>query len=182
MCLFLGFPFCSRTMFLSSLWSRLLIWVLVSFPSQLASGIFFFTSLCIAFTSSFILCLYSVISVSILITTVLNSASDRLAISISLSSFSRVLICFPFGPYFFVLFLCDFRIEDIWHLLCLLYSRFCFWFDIISTNSSKNLVTWVSLLPFYRGGKWGKVKLKLWSLAKDQSASKGNKFLIPSSS
>ena len=43
--------------------------------------IFCLISLCVAFISSFILHLYSVSSVSILITSVLNSASDRLAIS-----------------------------------------------------------------------------------------------------
>ena len=37
-------------MFISSFWSKLLIWVLVSFPSLLVSCIFFFISLCIAFT------------------------------------------------------------------------------------------------------------------------------------
>ena len=47
----------------------------------------------IAFTSCFVLQLYSIISVSILITSVLNSASGTLAISLSLISFSGVLIC-----------------------------------------------------------------------------------------
>ena len=73
------------------------------FPSLLVPYIFSFISLCIAFTSSFILCPYSIISVSILITSVLNSASDRLAISSWLSSFSGVLSVFSFGPYLFVL-------------------------------------------------------------------------------
>ena len=74
-------------MFIYSFCSKLLIWVPVPFPSLLVHCIFFFISLCVAFTSSFILCLYSVISVSILITSVLNSASDCLAIFSWLSSF-----------------------------------------------------------------------------------------------
>ena len=41
-------------------------------------------------------------SLSILITSVLNSASDRLVISISFSSFPGVLLCSFIGPYFFV--------------------------------------------------------------------------------
>ena len=64
----------------------------VSFPSLLVPYIFSFILLSIAFISSFILWPYSIISVSILITSVFNSASDRLAISSSLSSFSGVLI------------------------------------------------------------------------------------------
>ena len=56
--------------------------------------IFFFISLCIVFTFSSILLLYSSDSVSFLITSVLNSASDRLPISLLLSSFSRALNCF----------------------------------------------------------------------------------------
>ena len=60
---------------------------------RLGSLLFFFISLCIAFTSSFILWPYSVISVSILITAVLNSASDRLAISSSVFFFPELLIC-----------------------------------------------------------------------------------------
>ena len=50
-------------------------------------------SLFIAFTFSSILQPYSTISVSILTTSVLNSASDRLPISSLLSSIFRVLIC-----------------------------------------------------------------------------------------
>ena len=83
--------FCSGWIFISSYYYKLLICVPVSFPSLLVPWIFFFTSLCIAFTS-FILQPYWNISVSILITNVLNSASDRLAISLLLSSFYRVLI------------------------------------------------------------------------------------------
>ena len=68
----------------------------------------FFISLCIVFTFSSILQPYSTISVSILITNVLNSASDRLAISSSLSLFLEFWFVLSFGPYFFVLA----------HLLC----------------------------------------------------------------
>ena len=65
--------------------------------------IFFFISLCIAFTSPFILQPYSIISVSILITSVLNSASDRLAISFLLSFFFlEFWSVLSFGTYFFV--------------------------------------------------------------------------------
>lgn len=52
--------------------------------------------------------------------------------------------------------------------------------NIISINSCKNLVTWVSLSLFYRWGKWGTVKLK--TLAKDHRTSKWNNLLIPFSS
>ena len=74
----------------------------VSFPSLWVLCMFFFISLCIAFTSSFILQTYSIISLSILITIALNTASDRLAISLSLSSFSGVLIC----SFTWAIFLC----------------------------------------------------------------------------
>ena len=60
---------------------------------------FSFISLFIAFIFSCILRPYSTNSVSILITSVLNCASDRLAISSSLSSIFGALIC-SFGPYF----------------------------------------------------------------------------------
>ena len=59
----------------------------------------FLYSLCIAFIFIFILCLYSIISVSILITSVLNSASD-----FWLSPRHLVLICsFIWAILFFVL-------------------------------------------------------------------------------
>ena len=54
----------------------------------------FFISLSVAFTYSLIL--------SILITSVFTSASDRLAISVSFSSFSGFFSVLSFGPYFFV--------------------------------------------------------------------------------
>ena len=61
-----------------------------------------FTSLSVAFISSLMILPYSISSLSILITSVLNSASDRLAISVLLSSFSGVCSVLSFGPYFFV--------------------------------------------------------------------------------
>ena len=81
-------------MFISSFCSKSLIWVLVSFPSLLVPCIFSLIYFYVAFVSSFILWLSSINSVSILITSVLDSASDRLFISLLLSSFSVVLICF----------------------------------------------------------------------------------------
>ena len=69
--------------------------------------LFFFISFFIAFTSYSILRPYSIISVSILITSVLNCASDRLAISFSLSCiFSRVLMCSFLCAFFWVLCAC----------------------------------------------------------------------------
>ena len=87
----LASSFSSGWMLISSLCSKPLIWVLVSFPSLLTPCIFYFISLCVAFTSSFFDRAQSILSV--LITSVLNSASDRLPISSSLRSFSRVLVC-----------------------------------------------------------------------------------------
>ena len=89
-------------MFISSFYSKLLIWVPVSFPSLLVPCTFCFISLCIAFTSSSILHPCSVISVSFLITSVLNCAPDILAISLSLSFFLEFWSVLSFGPYFFV--------------------------------------------------------------------------------
>ena len=56
-------------------------WVLASFPSLLVSCTFFFISFCTVFPFSSILRPYSTISVSIPITSVLNSVSDSLAIN-----------------------------------------------------------------------------------------------------
>ena len=78
-------------MFISSFCLKSLIWVLVSFPSLLVPCLFLFISLCVAFTFSSNLWPYSTISVSILITSVLNSASDRLAISSSFSCIFTLL-------------------------------------------------------------------------------------------
>ena len=47
--------FCSSGMFISSFYSKLLIWVLVSFPSLLVPCIISFISLCTVFITSFIL-------------------------------------------------------------------------------------------------------------------------------
>ena len=74
----------------------LLFQIIALSPSFLS---FTVSSLCIY---SFIFQLSSINSVSILITIVLNSASDMLAISLSLSSFSGVLICF----FIWAIFLC----------------------------------------------------------------------------
>ena len=71
--------------------------VAVSLPSLLVPCVLSFISLCIAFTSSFILRLYSIISVSILITSILNSASHRLAISWSLGFFWSFDLFFHLG-------------------------------------------------------------------------------------
>ena len=100
----LVYSFCSGWMFISSFLSKWLIWVLVSFLSLLIPCIFCFISLCISFTYPSILQPYSTISVSILITSLLNSASDWLVISLLLSSIFGALICsftwwfFCFGP------------------------------------------------------------------------------------
>ena len=83
-------------MLISSFCYRLLIWVLISFPSLLVSCIFSFILLCVAFISSFILWPRSVNSVNILLTSALTSASDRLAIASLVSSFSGALISFSF--------------------------------------------------------------------------------------
>ena len=90
-------------MFISSSCSKLLIWVLVSFPSLLVPYIFSLISLFVVFTTSFILQPYSTVSVSSLTTSVLNSASDRLTIFSSLRSFLEFWSVLSFGPYSFVL-------------------------------------------------------------------------------
>ena len=93
--------FCFGWMFISSFHS--IVDLSSSFlPSLLGPYIYFFISLCIAFTFSFILHLHSIISMSMLITSVLNSASDRLAISVLLSSSFGVLIC----SFIWAIFLC----------------------------------------------------------------------------
>ena len=85
--------FCSGWLFISSFWPKSLTWVPISFPSLLVPYIFFFISLCLAFTFFSILWPYSTISVSILITSGLNSASHKLTISSLFSSIFGVLIC-----------------------------------------------------------------------------------------
>ena len=99
---FLVSSFCSGQMFISSFCSRSLIRILVSFPSLWVHCIFFFILLCIAFISSFILWLNSIISVSNLITNVLNSASDSSLSSCHLVLFLEFWSVLSFGPYFFV--------------------------------------------------------------------------------
>ena len=99
-------------MFIFSFCSRSLVWVPVSFPSLLVPCMFFFISFYIAFTSSSILQSYPTISVSILITSVLNSASDisspkRLS-PLCLVLFLEFWSVLSFGLHFF----------DSAHLLC----------------------------------------------------------------
>ena len=97
--------FCSSWMFIYSLCSKSLTWVLVSFLSLLVLWIVCFISLCVSFISfiySFILWPSSISSVSILITRAFNSPSDRLSISLSLSSLSGVLLC----SFIWAIFLC----------------------------------------------------------------------------
>ena len=70
----------------------------------------------------FILWLYSVICLSILITSVLNSVSDRLSIPISFSSFSGIL----FSSFIWATFLC---ILNLAASLCLFLCIRCSCFD-----------------------------------------------------
>ena len=86
--------FCSYWMFISSLCSKLIIWIPAYFLSLLVPCGFFFTSLSITFISSLMFLPYPICSLSILITSVLNSASDMLAMSVSLSSFFWGIVLF----------------------------------------------------------------------------------------
>ena len=70
---------------------------LVSFLSLLVPCIFLFILLCTAFTFSSVLQPYLIISVSCLITSVLNSASESLAISSSISFFWSFDLFFHLG-------------------------------------------------------------------------------------
>ena len=105
---FFWIPFsscCSNWLLFSALCSKSLIWfsassTLLLFPCKL-----FFISISVSFVSDwiFFMILRSSLSyLSILITSVLNSASNRLLSSISFSSFSGVWILPSCGPYFFV--------------------------------------------------------------------------------
>ena len=99
--------FCSGWMFLSSFCSKPLIWVLVSFPSLLVPCRFLFISYNATFIAAwvfFMLLKYPVNSWSILITSVLNCASDRLAISLlpSCIFFWSFYLFFHLGHFFFV--------------------------------------------------------------------------------
>ena len=90
-------------MFISSFWSKPLIWVPVSFLSLLVPYSFSFISLFIGFIFPSNLWPYSTNSVSILITSVLNCASHRLAITLLLSCiFSGALIC----SFIWAIFVC----------------------------------------------------------------------------
>ena len=68
---------CLFLLYIPNCWIR----ILSCSPSLLFPCRIFFISLSVTFISSFVLLSYSMISVSFLITNVLNSASDRLAIS-----------------------------------------------------------------------------------------------------
>ena len=96
--------FRSSWMFICFYWSKPLIWVPVSFPSLLVPCTYLFISLCIAFTFSSILWPYSTISVTILITSVLNSASDKwLSLHCLVVFFLALWFVFSFRLYFFFL-------------------------------------------------------------------------------
>ena len=82
------------------------LWVLLSFLLLLVPHTFCFISLCIVFTSSFILQLYSIISVSILIVFWILHLIGWLPPTLSLSSFSGVLIY----SFLWAIFLCP-----TWH-------------------------------------------------------------------
>ena len=66
-------------------------------------SLWIFLSLSVAFVSSLMFLLYSMISLSILISSGLNSTSDHLALSVLLSSFSEVLLCSFIWARFFCL-------------------------------------------------------------------------------
>ena len=90
-----------------SLCSKSLIWFLVSSPPLVVPCRFFFISLKATFTSAWIffmwllfLLSYPIISLSIQITSVLNSVSDRWLISISFSSFPGVLFYYFISSIF----------------------------------------------------------------------------------
>ena len=99
-------------MFISSFGSKLLLGVLVSFPSLLIPWIFCFISLWVSFICFFIFRPSSISSVSILINRTLNSPPERLAIS-SLSSPSEVFhiflteLCGPLSIIFSIQVLCQ---------------------------------------------------------------------------
>ena len=82
-------------------------------PFTVGSLYIFFISLYITFTSSFILWPYSISSLSVLITTVLNCASDRLAIFVRLVLFLGFCSALSFGPCFFV--------SSIWQPPCVCF-------------------------------------------------------------
>ena len=89
-------------MFISSFYSKSLIWVPVSFLSLLVPCTFSFFSPFVVFTFSFILRPYRNISVSILLTSVLNSASDSLLSLHHLVLFLEFWSVLLIGRYFFV--------------------------------------------------------------------------------
>ena len=85
-----------------------------SFPSLLVPCGFFFISLSRACISSLMLSPYSVSSLSILITSVLNSASDSWLSPFCLVLFLGFCSVLSFGPYFFA--------SSIWLPLCVCFS------------------------------------------------------------
>ena len=116
----LVFSFCSDWLFISSCCSKSLIWIPASFPSLLVPCRFFFISLC-NFHFFLYFLPYSMSSLSILITSVLNSASDRLAVSILLNSFAGLLFCSLIWAIFLHLFILA---ASLCLCLCIRYSCF----------------------------------------------------------
>ena len=79
-----------------------LIWFCASFTLLLIPCKMFFISISVSVYDWIFFMRSSLSSLSILITSVLSSASDRFPLSILISSFSGVLNCFSLGPFFFV--------------------------------------------------------------------------------
>ena len=100
-----------------------LICVPVSFPSLLVPCTFSFISLCLPFTFSSIFLSYSTISVSILITSVWKSSSDRLAIfSLFIVFFWSFDMFFHLGLFIFLFFIL-FLFIYFCHSTSLMYSK-----------------------------------------------------------
>ena len=93
--------------------SKLLISILASSPPLMIPCRFFFISLNAAFISSFMLLLYSMSSLSNLITSVLNSASHGWLYPFCLVLFLGFYSVLSFGPYFFV--------SSIWQPPCVCF-------------------------------------------------------------
>ena len=101
------FSSCSDWLFFASLCSKSLIWFSASSPLLLFPCKFFFISIRVSFVYGWIIFMLlrsSLSSLSILVTSVLNSASDRLLISILFSSFGGALIY----SFIWAMFLCSF--------------------------------------------------------------------------
>ena len=96
-----------------------MIWISASSPPLLVPYRFFFISFNVTFiyAQGFYMPLpYSMGSLKILITSVLNSASDRLFISISFSSFSGILFC----SFIWAIVLCLFNLAATCVCFCVL--------------------------------------------------------------